>query len=99
GGTRLERSVNPSIGWLFGGLLCVFTAATFSYLSLSTGPRWLSFGGAFFVLAGFSFLVPRVLFHFSRAAGNLLRRFRFRRRNPGIEVELAVANLSRGLLR
>jgi len=99
GGTRLERSVNPSLGWLFSGLLCVLAAAIFSYLSLSTGPRWLSFGGAFFVLAGFSFLVPRLMFHFSRAAGNLLRRFRFRRRNPAIEVQLAAANLSRGLLR
>ncbi|MFN2623204.1 MAG: ABC transporter permease [Chthoniobacterales bacterium] len=99
GGTRLERSVNPSLAWLFSGLLSIFAAAIFSYLSLSGGPRWLSFGGALFVLAGFSFLVPRVMFHFSRTAGNLLRRLRLRRRKPQIEVELAATNLSRGLLR
>jgi putative ABC transport system permease protein len=39
------------------------------------------------------------MFHFSRAAGNLLQRLRLRRRKPRIEVELAAANLSRGLLR
>ena len=99
GGTRLERSVSPSSAWLFSGLLCLFAAAIFSWLSLSTGPRWLSFGSAFFVVAGFSFLVPRVTFHFGRAAGNLLRRFRRRRKKSGIETELAAANLSRGLLR
>lgn len=99
GGTRLERSVNPSIAWLIGGVLCLLAAAIFSGLSLSTGPRWLSFGGAFFVLAGFSFLVPSVMFYFSRAAGNLLRRFRPRRTKPRIETGLAAANLSRGLLR
>ena len=51
GGNRLERSVNPSIAWLFSGLLCLVAAALFSVLSLTTGPRWLSFAGAFFVLA------------------------------------------------
>jgi putative ABC transport system permease protein len=39
------------------------------------------------------------MFHFSRGAGNLLRRFRRRRKKSGIENELAAANLSRGLLR
>ncbi|HEY6070125.1 MAG TPA: FtsX-like permease family protein, partial [Chthoniobacterales bacterium] len=73
GGSRLERSVHPSIAWLFSGLLCLVAAAFFSVLSLATGPRWLSFAGAFFVLAGFSFLVPRVMFHFSRSAGKLFR--------------------------
>jgi putative ABC transport system permease protein len=99
GGTRLERSVNPSFAWLVSGLLCVSLAAAFSYLALSTGPRWLSFGAAFFVLAGFSFLVPRVMFHFSKAAGNVLRRFRSRGGRANIESALAVANLSRALLR
>ena len=99
GGNRLERSVHPSIGWLIGGLLCVLAAALLSWLALSTGPRWLSFGAAFFVIAGFSFLVPRVMFHFSRAAGKFLRHFRSRRRRANIETELAAANLSRALLR
>jgi putative ABC transport system permease protein len=99
GGMSLERSINPSIAWLVSGLLCVFLAATFSYLAISTGPRWLGFGAAFFILAGFSFLVPRVMFHFSKTAGNLLRRFRPHRRRASIETELAAANLSRALLR
>ncbi|PYJ87631.1 MAG: hypothetical protein DME70_06185, partial [Verrucomicrobia bacterium] len=99
GGIRLERSVNPSIAWLVSGLLCILVSAILSWLALSTGPRWLSFGAAFFVIAGFSFLVPRVMFHFSRAAGKFLRRVRPRRRRPIIEAELAAANLSRALLR
>jgi putative ABC transport system permease protein len=99
GGSRLERSVNPSFAWLVAGLSCVFLAALFSWLALSTGPRWLSFGAAFFVLAGFSFIVPRAMFHFSRVAGSLLRRFRPRRRRANIESALAAANLSRALLR
>ena len=99
GGIRLERSIHPSPVWLITGLLSVALAAAFSFLALSTGPRWLSFGGAFFVLAGFSFLVPRVLFHFSKGVGKLLRRLRPHRANARIETELAAANLSRALLR
>jgi putative ABC transport system permease protein len=92
GGTRLERSVNPSRAWLAGGLACVFLAAIFSYLTVTTGPRWLGFGAALLVLAGFSLLVPRVMFHFSKAAGKILRGKR-------IATELAAANISRSLLR
>lgn len=99
GGTRLERSVNPSLAWLMSGTLCIFLAAAFSWLAIFIGPRWLSFGAAFFVVAGFSFLVPRIMFHFSRAAENLLRRFRPHRRGVNIESALALANLSRALLR
>jgi putative ABC transport system permease protein len=99
GGTRLERSVNPSLAWLAGGLACVFLAAIFSYLTLATGPRWLGFGAALLVLAGFSLLVPRVMFHFSKAAGKLLRGIRPRRPSSRIATELAAANISRSLLR
>jgi putative ABC transport system permease protein len=99
GGARLERSVNPSLAWVISGTLCIFLAAAFSWLAVFSGPRWLSFGAAFFVVAGFSFLVPRIMFHFSKAAGNLLRRFRPHRRGANIESALAVANLSRALLR
>jgi putative ABC transport system permease protein len=99
GGTRLERSVRPSPVWLVSGLLSVFLAAAFSFLALSTGPRWLGFGAAFLVLAGFSFLVPRVVLHFSKGVGKLLRRLRPHRRTVRMETELAAANLSRALLR
>jgi putative ABC transport system permease protein len=99
GGIRLERAVHPSMAWLISGLFCILAAAILSWLALSTGPRWLSFGAAFFVIAGFSFLVPRVMFHFSEATGKILRRFRPRRRKPKIAMELAATNLSRALLR
>ena len=99
GGTRLERSVHPSPAWLIGGLLSVFLAAAFSFLALYPGPRWLGFGAALLVLAGFSFLVPRLVLHFSRGVGKLLRRLRPHRRKARIETELAAANLSRALLR
>jgi putative ABC transport system permease protein len=99
GGMRVERSVHPSISWLVGGVLCLAIAVVFSWIALSTGPPWLSFGAAFFVIAGFSFLVPLVMFSFSRGARNILRRFRPRQRRAKIEAELAAANLSRTLLR
>ena len=99
GGTRLERSVRPSPAWLISGLICILFAAVFSVAALSTGPCWLSFGAAFLVLAGFSFLVPRLMFHFSKGAGKTLRLIRPHRRRAGVETELAAANLSRALLR
>ena len=99
GGARLERSVLPSAAWLAGGLGCVLAAALFSCLALSTGPRWLSFVAAFFVIAGFSLLVPRLMFHFSTGVGNAFRAFRARRRQVKMETELAAANLRRALLR
>jgi putative ABC transport system permease protein len=99
GGARLERSVNPSLAWLVSGGLSLFLAAVCSSLAVSTGPRWMGFGAAFLVLAGFSFLVPRIMFHFSNEAGNLLRRLRPRRRKAHIETELAASHLSRALLR
>ena len=99
GGIRLEKSVRPSPAWLISGLLSILLAAVFSLAALSTGPRWLSFGAAFLVLAGFSFLVPRLMFHFSKGAGKTLRLIRPHRRKAAIETELAAANLSRALLR
>jgi putative ABC transport system permease protein len=99
GGKRLERSIRPSPAWLISGVLAIFFAGAFSFLALSTGPRWLAFGGAFLVLAGFSFLVPRITFHFSKGVGGLLRRLRPHRRKARIETELAAANLSRALTR
>ncbi len=99
GGNRLERSIRPSPAWLISGLLSISLAGAFCFLALSTGPRWLAFGGAFLVLTGFSFLVPRITFHFSKGVGGWLRRLRPRRRKARIETELAAANLSRALTR
>jgi putative ABC transport system permease protein len=99
GGARLERSVHPSSGWLIAGVLSLLLATLCSFLALSTGPRWLSFGAAFLVLAGFSFLVPRLTFHFSTALGKLFRSLRRRQRALPVEPELAAANLARSLSR
>jgi len=99
GGNRIERSVLPSLGWLIGGLASVVAAAIFSWFALDTGPRWLSFAAAFFVIAGFSLLVPRIMFRFSAAAGKIFRARRGRRRKASMETELAATNLGRALLR
>ncbi|MFL6588563.1 MAG: ABC transporter permease, partial [Chthoniobacterales bacterium] len=99
GGTRLEQSVLPSYAWLVSGLSSILAAGLFSWVALSSGPRWFSFVAAFFVIAGFSLLVPRVMFRFSAAAGTMLRRYRRRRRSAGMETELAATNLRRALLR
>lgn len=98
GGTRLERSVLPSRGWLLGGIVSLAVAAIFSWAALASGPRWLSFVGAFAVIAGFSLLVPRVMFRFSAAAAKIFRGHRDRRRGT-VETQLAAENLRRALLR
>jgi putative ABC transport system permease protein len=90
--------VTPPPPWK-SGLFCLVSAGAFSYLAISTGPRWLGFGAAFCILAGFSFLIPRVIFHFSKAAGILLRRSSPHRGGATIETQLAAANLSRALSR
>jgi putative ABC transport system permease protein len=98
-GAQLEKSMSPSPAWLAIGLFSLLLAFVFSFLALFTGPPWLGFGAAFFVLAGFSFLVPRLLTHFSAAAAHGFGRLRRRRRKAALEPELAATNLSRALLR
>lgn len=99
GGTILEKSMSPSHAWWWSGLLSIFFAAAFSFLALSTGPPWLGFAAAFFVLAGFSFLVPWSTTHFSSGAVRFFRALRRRRGKAAVEAELGAANLSRALLR
>ncbi|MEP6821781.1 MAG: FtsX-like permease family protein, partial [Chthoniobacterales bacterium] len=91
----IEESAKPSPAWLWAGLLSIFTAAALSYLALSTGPAWLGFGSAFFVLVGFSLLVPKIALGFSATARRLVRAGR---RGP-LEAGLAAANVSRPLFR
>lgn len=87
-GGRIERSARLSPGWLLAGLAILFCAALLSLLALKFGPRWISFGAAFFVLAGFSLLVPEAISRFSRG---------WKGRAP--ERRLASQNLRRALLR
>lgn len=91
GGLRLERSARLSRGWILGGALSLGLAAALSVLALKTGPAWLGFGAAFFVLAGFSLAAPELIARFSA-----LLRSRLHRR---IEPLLAAQNLGRALLR
>jgi putative ABC transport system permease protein len=84
---------------LWSGLLSIFCAAAFSFLALATGPPWLGFAAAFFVLAGFSVLVPWSITHFSSGAVRFFRALRRRRGKAAVEAELGAANLSRALLR
>lgn len=98
-GAILERSVNPSPAWLWSGLISILLAAVFSFLALSTGPPWLGFVATFFVVAGFSLLVPWSTMHFSTGAGAFFRALRRYRGKAIVEGELGAANLSRALLR
>ena len=99
GGTLLEKSVHLSPAWLWTGLVSISLAAFFSFFALSTGPPWLGFVAAFFVLAGSTFVVPWLTTHFSSAAGRFFRALRRYRGKAAIEAELGAANLSRALLR
>ncbi len=94
-GSIIEQAVDLSPVWLWAGISALGAAAGLSALALATGPPWLGFGAAFFVLTGFSFLVPRVTLGFSAAATRLLRRGR---RGP-IEASLAATNVARSLVR
>ncbi|MDQ6765532.1 MAG: FtsX-like permease family protein [Verrucomicrobiota bacterium] len=93
-GSIIEQSAALSPLWFWLGLSCVAIAGAFSFLALRTGPPWLGFGAAFFVLVGFSLVVPEVTTRFSHVASALLRRAA----GP-IEANLAAANLSRSLVR
>ena len=84
---------------LWSGLFSIFLASVFSFLALSIGPPWLGFAAAFFVLAGFSFLVPWSTTHFSSGAGRFLRALGRHRGKASVEAQLGAANLSRALLR
>ena len=99
GGTGLERSFHLSSSWWISGLLSLALSGVLSFLALAVGPAWLGFGAAFFVLAGFSFLVPGLTSHFSAGAGASFRALRRLRRKAMMEAELGAANLSRALLR
>lgn len=98
-GLQLEKSARPSPAWGISGLVSLLLAGALSLLALITGPPWLGFGAALFVLLGFSSLVPRLTIHFSGGVGKVLHGLRGRRRKAALEAELAAANLSRALLR
>ncbi|MFN2476131.1 MAG: ABC transporter permease, partial [Chthoniobacterales bacterium] len=95
----IEEATNLSPLWWLAGVGAVVVAGAFSYLALRTGPPWLGFGAAFFVLTGFSFLVPSVTSKFSALSTRALRKMMRVTQRPLVEPNLAAANLSRALVR
>ena len=59
-GSTKEKSRLHAGWWLAGGMVALLTAVACSVLALTTGPAWLGFGAAFFVLLGFAFTAPTV---------------------------------------
>ena len=90
-GARIEKAVRLGRRWLLAAAISLVTATLLSILALRTGPPWLGFGAAFFVLAGFSFLTPDVTFLFSRLIRGMTRN--------RIELWLAGQSLGRALFR
>lgn len=90
-GARLEKSVRLSHGWILAGGVALALSLLLSWLALETGPPWLGFGAAFFILAGFSAIAPELTARFSRIASAPVHRH--------IELRLAAQNLGRTLLR
>ncbi|MBA2242727.1 MAG: FtsX-like permease family protein [Chthoniobacterales bacterium] len=94
-GSIIEQSANLSSGWFWSGLASIIVAGVLSVTALTTGPPWIAFGAAFFVLAGFSFIVPAATSRFSRTASRLLRASP----NRTVEMKVAAGNLARSLVR
>ena len=99
GGSMVEQSETLSPLWFWSGLLCIGAASVASYLALTTGPPWIGFGAAFFVLVGFSFVVPTVTSRFGATTATLLRAAMRRVGRIALEPTLAAGNLSRSLVR
>lgn len=94
-GSIIEQSAELSSAWSWAGIASLLLAAIFSAVALITGPPWIGFGAAFFVLTGFSFLVPGTARRFSVFAARILPPFHRR----WMEARLAAANVSRALAR
>lgn len=86
-GSRLRRG-----RWLLAGVGAIGLAVACSLLALFTGPAWLGFGAAFFVLLGFALTAPMVT-----TAGAAL----FERSAASVSAvgRLAAQNLARSLHR
>lgn len=91
GAVTYNISTLASRRWFWFGAACLCFAAVVCWLTLELGPRWLGFAAAFFVLVGFSFVVPTIAKTFSARAARVLHRTWITR--------LAAANLGRSLLR
>lgn len=98
-GEIIERSIDLSPGWLLGAAASMAMSFVLSIAALTTGPPWIGFGAAFFVLLGFSLFVPHATLRFSSLADGVLRAWRTRTGRGFLEMSLAAANLPRALMR
>lgn len=90
-GTILERSVHLSPKWFLAGVMSLGLSVACSIVALTSGPAWVGFGAAFFVLIGFSLIVPSIASRFSASTSRAVRK--------PIEAHLAAGNLGRALVR
>lgn len=95
GGALVEESARLSRLWLIGGFVALGLACGLAFFALMTGPAWLGFGAAFFVLGGFSLLVP----HFTRGFSATFAGISRAAKTGPLEANLAAANVSRALIR
>ncbi len=93
-GTTMERSRQHTPRWLLAGALALLVAGGCSAVALSTGPAWLGFGSAFFVLLGFALAAPAFTSAGASGVEWLLRRF-----TSPVEIRLAAQNLRRSVHR
>ena len=98
-GSIIEQSAALLPAWFWLGLTFLGGAGVLSFVALTTGPRWIAFGAAFCVLAGFSFMVPEATSRFSAGASRFLRGCGRRFGCRLVEANLAAGNLSRSLVR
>ncbi len=89
-GLTMERGRRSAPRWLAWGMVALALAGVCSALALLTGPAWLGFGAAFFVLLGFAFFSPLV----TRAGAALVRRLAQRREGAKEEEEKANGELA-----
>ena len=68
-GTTMSKSRLHLSRWLLAGVLALALAVACSVVALTTGPAWLGFGSAFFVLLGFAFTAPTVTVAGARSIG------------------------------
>lgn len=94
-GLTMERSRRATLRWLLWGIVALALAGACSALALLTGPAWLGFAAAFFVLLGFAFLAPLAT-NLGAAAVNALTRSR---RGARFLVGLSAQNLARSVHR
>lgn len=87
-GTLAEKASAGVVLWNRLGFLCLALAIFLCWVSLNARFPWISFGGAFFTLLGFTFFVPSV----SRFVSGLYR-------GPSVCARLAFTHFGRSLHR